>query len=75
MHEYLISKQEVDEITSGNEIEYWQADVRHNFKPHLDNYDAIVADIQFTGPLFELGLDRIQKRINLGGILVLASLD
>ena len=45
MHEYLITEEEVDEITSGNEIEYWQADVRHNFKPQLDNYDAIVADI------------------------------
>lgn len=56
INEYIISEQELNLITEGNEIEYYQADIRHNLRPQLDNYDAIVADIQFNGPLFKLGL-------------------
>lgn len=52
-----------------------QTDVRHNLRPQLDNFDAIVVDIQFNGPIFNLGLQRVIQRINQGGILILASLE
>jgi len=33
IHEFNITEEERAEIVDGNNVEYWQTDIRHNFKP------------------------------------------
>ena len=56
MHEYVLSEKELRDITQGNEISYCEADIKQNLTPELDNFEAIVADLQFGEPTLSSGV-------------------
>jgi hypothetical protein len=53
-------------------VDYWQADYK-NMRPFLNGYDVIVADFRYKDAADHLG--HISRRLNPGGLLILASID